>query len=128
MMLETIDIEAALQAALEADGMSASAPPIPSTLGANLPHIHVERVGGWQENIVQDMHEVNVHVYDEHEYQAMMQANALTGWLKAKVGDELDGCPVYAVNIATLPYNNRDPLHESLARATMRVQILTRTA
>lgn len=128
MMLETIDIEGALQAALAADGMSASAPPVPANLGATLPHYHVERVGGWQENAVQDMHEVAIHAYAADDADAMVAANALTGWLRRRVGDELDGNQVYSVNVVTLPYANGDPLHQSLARATMRVQLLTRTA
>ena len=77
---------------------------------------------------MQDMHEVAVHTYAVDDYDAMTAANALTGWLRRHMGDELDGHQVYSVNVVTLPYANGDPLHQSLARATMRVQILTRTA
>lgn len=127
-MLETLDIEGAIQAALAVQGASASAPPVPATLGKNLPHFHAVRVGGWQENTVQDMHEVEIHAYAADEADAMAAANKLAGWVRSLPGDDLDGHQVYTANVSTLPYGNPDPLHQSLARATMRVQILTRTA
>ena len=127
-MLETLDIEGAIQSALAAKGMSASAPPVPATLGAHLPHYHAVRVGGWQENAVQDMHEVEIHTYAADEADAMAAANRLSGWIRALAGDTLDGHQVYTSNVTTLPYGNPDPLHLSLARATLRAQILTRTA
>lgn len=127
-MLETLDIEGAIQAALASEGMSASAPPIPATLGAHLPHFHAVRVGGWQENAVQDMHEVEIHAYAADEADAMGAANGIAGWVRRLAGDMLDGYQVYTSNVTTLPYGNPDPLHQSLARATLRAQILTRTA
>ena len=127
-MFETLDIEGAIQSALAANGMSASAPPVPATLGAYLPHYHAVRVGGWQENAVQDMHEVEIHTYAADEADAMAAANRLSGWIRALAGDTLDGHQVYTSNVTTLPYGNPDPLHQTLARATLRAQILTRTA
>lgn len=123
----TVDIEAALQGALSEEGLSASAPPVPASLGLALPHVHVTRTGGYESSFVQDMHLVDFDVYAADEQAAMAAANALTAWVRGLAGKDLGGVPVYTAAIATLPYGNADPDHQTLCRATFKAQILTRT-
>ena len=118
----TIDIEDALQAALNADGIKAAAPPVPANLK---PSVYVYRTGGYGTQYVQDLHTVDFDCYAETEAEAMAQACQLTGWVRALEGRELE-TPVYISQITTLPYNNPDPSHSSLARATFSAQITTR--
>lgn len=126
--MEALDIEAALQAALASDGYSASARPLPASLGSVLPHVHVERTGGFEHGPVQDMHQVDLDVYAADDAEAMACASELCGWVRSLPGGTLGGAPVYAASVPTLPYANHDPRHERLARATLKASILTRTA
>lgn len=119
---KTIDIEDALQAALNADGVKAAAPPVPANLG---PSVYVHRTGGYGTQYVQDLHTVDFDCYADTEAEAMAQACDLTAWVRALEGRELTA-PVYIAQITTLPYNNPDPNHPSLARATFSTQITTR--
>ena len=128
MTRRTIDVEDALQAALNADGYRASAPPIPRDLGSSLPYVLVRRTGGYENGMVQDMHLASIHVYAEDDAQAMHEADALTAWVRALAGHDLGGVPCYVAAVSTLPYGNPDPDRPELARCTIGVQLLTRTA
>ena len=125
-MRETIDIEGALVAALKERGTSASAPPVPSRLGSTLPHVHVTRTGGDEVSIVQDRHRVDVDVYAATSAAAMSAVCELTGWLRSLVGSTLGGVPVYDARVDTLPYDNPDPLHPTIPRATFKASLVTR--
>ena len=116
----TIDIEDAIQAALNADNIKASAPPVPANLG---PCVFVHRTGGFTQAYVQDVHTVDFDCYAETEAEAMAAACRLTGWVRAL--QDL-GVPVYETETTTLPYNNPDPNHPTLPRATFSAQITTR--
>ena len=120
----TIDIEDALQAALNADGIKAAAPPVPANLS---PSVFVHRTGGYGTQYVQDLHTIDFDCYAETEAEAMAQACELTRWVRSLEGREIT-VPVYIAEVTTLPYNNPDPNHASLARATLSAQITTRVA
>ena len=116
------DIETALYEELVRAGYSASAHIIPSSLGNHLPHIHVVRTGGYETDMVIETNQVDFDVYADNAADAMEQASLLCGWVR-----ELAGYICYASGITTLPYNNPDPRHPNIARATLKAQILVRT-
>ena len=119
----TIDIENALQAALNALGIKASAPPVPADL---MPCVYVYRTGGFSQNYVQDAHSVDFDCYAENEAAAMARADQITEYVRALPEAQGLSAYVYATSITTLPYNNPDPNHYALARATVSAQIITR--
>lgn len=125
-MRKTNDIETALYDLLSASGYSASAHAIPSTLGESLPHIHVTRTGGFTSDLVLETHRIDFDVYADDPADAMMYASNLCGWVRELAGEEA-GSTCYQSEITTLPYHNPDPRHSTLARATFKAEILTRT-
>ena len=116
------DIETSLYYALYDYGYSASAHSIPESLGDTLPHIHVTRTGGYDTDRVIEFHNVDFDVYAANATDAMEYACDLCGWVR-----DLEGSFCYAAEIMTLPYNNPDPRHYSLARATFKALITKRT-
>ena len=125
-MRATLDIETALYRILTADGHSASAHAIPASLGASLPHIHVVRTGGSNSDLVIDRHNVDFDVYAADEAAAMTTASNLCAWIWSLAGNTT-GVPCYSSEVITLPYNNPDPMHPTIPRATVKAQIMTRT-
>lgn len=118
----TIDIEDALQAALNADGIAACAPPVPANLAEQ---VVVVATGGYSQAYVQDVHAVSFDCYASGETEAMSRACALTRWVRALPGKTV-GTYCYGAEVETLPYNNPDPAHPTLARATFAARITTR--
>lgn len=122
----SVDIETALYDLLTADGYGASAHALPATLGASLPHIHVVRTGGMTSDMVIETNFVDFDVYAADTADAMTAATNLCAWVRELEGGLID-TPCYSSEISTLPYNNPDPRHPTLARVTFKAQILTRT-
>lgn len=125
-MRNTKDIETALYELLTDAEYSASAHAIPSTLGANLPHVHVVRTGGYETDMVLEGHYVDFDVYAADMADAMETAGVLCGWVRNLV-DNITETPCYVTRILTLPYNNPDPRHFDLGRVTFKAEIMTRT-
>ena len=125
-MRVNVDIETALYNKLTADSYHASAHAIPSSLGNNLPHIHVVRTGGYTTDMVIEYHSVDFDVYAGNDADAMTTACNLCGWVRGLDGVALDTV-CYDAEIVTLPYPNPDPRHPNISRATFKAQILTRT-
>jgi len=121
-MRYTRDIETELYSLLNDTEYSASAHAVPATLGAVLPHVHIVRTGGPEHDVVIEDNYVDFDVYAEDEADAMAAAGELCGWVR-----DLAGGYCYTSEILTLPYNNPDPRHPNIARATFKAQILTRT-
>ena len=124
-MRATLDIETALYDKLDHDGYHASAHVIPATLGQDLPHIHVVRTGGFSSDLILDAHNVDFDVYAADEADAMEAASALCGWICNLGGSSLK-VPCYSSEVITLPYENYDPRHPNLGRATVKALIYTR--
>lgn len=120
---QSIDIEAALQEHLAAQGYTAYCKPVPQELDADCVVIH--RTGGYSQSYVQDVSSVALHCYADTKASAMQRACELTRTLRAMVG-KLGGVALYGVDVTTLPYDNPDPAHYSLERATLQVQLTTR--
>ena len=116
------DIETALQEALTSSEYSASAHALPPDLGGRLPHVHVVRTGGYEKDMVLEINSVDFDVYADDDADAMTAACRLCGWIRDLAGDFC-----YVSEITTLPYRNPDPRHPSIARATIKAQITTRT-
>lgn len=127
-ILRTIDIEDALQQALNAEGIAACAPPVPADLGSTLPFVVLTRTGGSEQSLVQDWHYVSVDVYAATVASAMTAASFLTAWFRALPGSTIGGVPCYKCDINAYPYNNTDQDNPKLARATFGVHVLTRVA
>ena len=125
-MRATLDIETALYNLLDQDGYSASAHVIPGDLGMNLPHVHVVRTGGFNNDLVLDAHNVDFDVYAADAVDAMESACELCGWIRELAGVDI-GVPCYSSEVITLPYGNFDPRHPNLGRATVKALIYTRT-
>lgn len=121
-MRKTIDIETALYDELTEAGISASAHVIPATLGRSLPHVHVVRTGGYESDKVVETNQVDFDVYASDAADAMEEATDLCAWVR-----DLEGGFCYRAVITTLPYANPDPRHPTIARATFKAQIVTRT-
>ena len=121
-MRYTKDIETALYEQLTESDYSASAHAVPASLGDNLPHIHVVRTGGYETDMVIEINQVDFDVYAEDQADAMADAADLCGWVRELIGDFC-----YRAEITTLPYANPDPRHPTIARATFKARILTRT-
>ena len=121
----TIDIEDTLQAALNAAGIKAAAPPVPANLG---PYVFVYRTGGYSQSYVQDVSTVEFDCYEQTEAEAMARACDLTAWVRALPQDQGLETFVYFADVIALPYNNPDPNHPTLPRATFSAQIATRVA
>lgn len=120
---ETIDIESALSDYLSALGYRVCALPVPAELSGGA--VVVQRTGGSERAYVQDVHQVTFDCYGETKAAAMQLANTLTRAIRAIVG-KLGGVAVYESSVMTLPYDNPDPNHYTLERATFSAQIVTR--
>ena len=68
---------------------------------------------------------VDFDVYAEDNASAMTEASNLCGWVLNLEGSTV-GTYCYTSDVTTLPYNNPDPRHPNLARATFKAQILVR--
>lgn len=125
-MRASFDIETALYNALTLSEFHASAHNLPATLGADLPHVHVVRTGGYTSDRVIESNNIDFDVYAADTTDAMAAAVTLCGWVRDLEGDDI-GSPVYSSEVSTLPYNNPDPRHPNIARVTFKAMILTRT-
>lgn len=120
------DIETALYNKLTEDNYSASAHALPADLGGVFPHIHVERTGGTTSDFIIESHSVDFDVYGADQADATEAAADLCAWVR-NLGGQMVCTICYSADVSTLPYNNPDPRHPNIARATFKAQILTRT-
>lgn len=119
------DIETALYDLFVGEGISASAHALPSTLGDTLPHVHVVRTGGYTTDLVLEVNSVDFDVYAADQADAMTVASNLCALVRSLAGTEV-GTTCYSSEVETLPYNNPDPRHPTIGRATFKAQISTR--
>lgn len=108
-------------------GYAASATPIPEDLGASLPYVVVYNVGGVRDarSRVLDTGALSVDVYAETPAQAM-DACARVAALIDALPDAGGAVQVYAAQVTTLPYDNPDPRHPTIPRATCAADVVTR--
>ena len=119
------DIETALYELLISEGVSASAHALPSTLGKTFPHVHVVRTGGYTTDLVIEVNSIDFDVYAADQADAMKDASNLCALVRSLTRTNV-GAECYASEVTTLPYNNPDPRHPTIGRATFKAQISTR--
>ena len=124
-MIISNDIATALYERLTADGYSASAHVIPAALETTLPHVHVMRTSGTTSDRVREENNVDFDIYSDTMADAMEDASHLCGWVRALEGSTV-GTPCYTAEVITLPYENHDPRHPNIGRATFKAQITVR--
>ena len=107
--------------------IAASAAPVPEDLGAVLPCVVVYNVGGYRDAAarVLDTAALSIDVYGETPEQAMNACRTVAALVNAL--QDADGSPhVYRSPITTEPYDNPDPMHPTIPRATCAADIVTR--
>lgn len=117
------DIPKALEGAFLIYG---AAPPVPETIGTNLPLVIPERIGGNRSSMVIDAHSVAFDVYAS----TWAEAQEAAGYVVSAISElpyrsDLVGA-YYQSTITTLPYNNPDPEHPDIPRVSVNAQVLTR--
>lgn len=107
--------------------MGASATPIPEDLGDVLPYAVVYNVGGYRDRDtrVLDVGAISVDVYADTPALAMSVCGDVAALLDA-LPDNAGAVQVYAAQVTTLPYDNPDPRHPTLPRATCAADVVTR--
>lgn len=88
--------------------------PKPPDLGDELPMVTLQQTGGYRENAASYTHRVSFDVYAATWGEAYELANKLVEDVESTV--ELGGGPVYVSRCETLPYPNKDPRRDDLAR------------
>lgn len=127
-----IDIEDALRvdvstaAALGGFSFSMAAPPTPTDLGASLPYVLVERMGGTRESLVIDEHVVAVDVWDNDWADAHKTANEVLGVMFSLPETEGLSQDYLDVAVNAFPYDNPDPDHEDIPRVSFTAHVSTR--
>jgi len=127
-----LDIEDALRVdvstAASQGGFSFSiaAPPVPANLGASLPYVLVERLGGTRDEVVIDEHIVAVDVWDKDWADAHSVANDVLGVLSALPDTDGLAHDYLEVAVNVLPYDNPDPDHQDIPRVSFTAHVSTR--
>ena len=134
-LIKPVDIEDAMRLDMTAiaviediDGLTIAAPPVPTDLGADLPYVVVERLGGTRDSIVVDTHQVGIDIWANDWAEAQAAANTIVGlvsalpWLTPSEAEYLDA------DIIAHPYNNPDPDHPDIPRVSITAQVSTRAA
>lgn len=109
-------------------GIAASATPIPEDLGAVLPYAVVYNVGGYRdaETRVLDTGALSIDVYADKPAQAMDVCAQVAALVDALSDDDGGAVQVYTAQVTTLPYDNPDPRHPTIYRATCAADVMTR--
>lgn len=115
--MRPIDAEDMVQARLNADGLNASAVPLPDDYDERLPFALVTRTGGQTYHTAADMHVVSIDVYAGTWAAATEAASKAVESVRALAGRYHDGVQVYRVD-CDMPYTNPDPAHLEVPRMT----------
>jgi len=119
------DIPAALQGIYSIYG---AAPPVPENIGANLPLVIPERIGGNRYSLVIDSHTVAFDVYAHTWAEAQEAAGQVVAAINELPFRTSNAAGVYySTQITTLPYNNPDPRHPDIPRVSVNASVATRT-
>jgi hypothetical protein len=121
-----IDIEDALQEALNAGGFDACAKPLPEAFAC--PHVCVDMLSAWDVNAAQALYSVDFEcragAYDE---AARLQV-AVGNWVRELPGSWLGGVPVYAVDVLRMQRAQPDPANKTTILATVGATLRLRVA
>ena len=125
-MSEFIDVEDALQAALNGAGFDACAKPLPA--GFACPHVLVDMLSAWDDNAAQAVYSVDFDCRAETYGDAAALQLVVANWLRGLPGSELGGKPVYAVDSLRLQRAELDQSHENVILATVSAELRVRVA
>lgn len=106
-------------------GIDAGASPVPEDLGAVLPRAVVYCLGGSREGVL-DRAVLSVDVYattPAAAYDACATCCAAVGALSDHSGGSVQW---YVSDVTALPYDNPDPRHPTIPRATFAADVVTR--
>lgn len=98
-------------------GIAAAPLPVPEDLGADLPIAIVEPLGGRRSSVVIDRVPMSIEVYASTDAAAQTACARVCGAV-ASLGDGTaeNASHWLSVDVSTLPYNDPDPRHPTLAR------------
>ena len=121
-----IDIEDALQAALNEAGFSAHAKPLPE--GFATPCVTVDMLNAQQENAAQARYSVDFDCRAGDYAQAAELQASVANWLLGIGGTELGGVPCYVSGDPLLQRAQSDASHPTCILATVSASLLLRIA
>lgn len=119
-----IDIEDAMQAALNAEGFDAHAKPLPEAF--RMPCVTVDMRSSWQDNEVQAVYSVDLDCRAEGYAEATALQASAANWLRGIVGSMLGGVPVYSVDALRLQPAGVDKPHQTAILATVSANLRIR--
>lgn len=125
-MQVSIDVEDAVQAALNDLGRAACAVPVPVDLDQMLPLTCVRVLGGTRSSVVLDTFNIHFDTWADTPAEAVAESNLVAAALCDMQGAELGGVPCYRVTLASLPHADDDPDRPDLPRVTFMAQVTVR--
>lgn len=112
-----VDVCDACRKWLVSHGIDACCDPLPADLGARLPLVQVQPLGGQRSGVVVDHFGIRLYAHADSHEEAIDLASRAAGVIEGMAGQVVDGTQCYGVSITALPYAAFDPAHEDIARA-----------
>lgn len=112
-----VDVCDACRKWLVSHGIDACCDPLPADLGARLPLVQVQPLGGQRSGVVVDHFGIRLYAHADSHEDAIALASRAAGVIEGMAGQVVDGTQCYGVSITALPYAAFDPAHEDIARA-----------
>ena len=125
-MSSFIDIEDALQQALNAAGFDACAKPLPQHFAC--PHVLVDMLNAWDENPAQATYSIDLDCRAETYAEAAQLQLDVSNFVRTLPGSTLCGKPCYAVDSIRLQRIAPDQSHQNVILATVSAQLRVRVA
>ena len=125
-MSSFIDIEDALQQALNAHGVDACAKPLPQHF--TCPHVLIDMLNAWDENAAQAVYSVDFDCRAVSYAEAAQLQLDVSNFVRALPGSTLAGKPCYAVETIRLQRIAPDESHQDVIIATVSAQLRVRVA
>lgn len=121
-----IDIEDALQQALNEAGFNACAKPLPADFG--MPHVTVDMLNAQHDNEAQALYAVDLDCRAETYAEAAQLQCEVAGWARSLEGRSLGGKPCYLADSVRLQRCQPDAAHQDAILATVSAVLRVRVA
>ena len=125
-MSSFIDIEDALQQALNVASISAHAKPLPQAF--RMPCVTVDMLGAWEDNAAQAIYTVDFDCRAADYAQAAQLQLDVSNAVRALMGSTLGGKPLYALDELRLQRIEPDQSHQNAILATVSATLRVRVA
>jgi len=125
-MSSFIDIEDALQQALNAAGFDAHAKPLPYAFST--PCVTVDMTGAWDDNAAQALYSVDFDCRAADYADAAQLQIGVSNAVRALVGSALAGKPLYAIDEMRIQRCEPDQSHQNVIIATVSATLRVRVA